>query len=478
MADLLGKLFTSTDSNKSAKGNHDNSNETPHYDFEANIRAFSFGMVCLQGFLITTYFLEWCLSRRRHRLPDSIGNVLHHINAHMSLLASIVIVWYWIEIPPLGACLLFNAVIVWMKLLSYVLANEDYRASWVAALVEASDASLTSSSVSSSPSSEPSATLGGQNTTTTNAIRAYDAHQATLALIDSLDSDDLDIAYPRNITLMNIYYFWLAPTLTYQIAFPKTPRVRFFKVIGILIRMVLVFSLFVFFSVQVVGPTLEHLLTDLEATQGRYTLQILADYWLKLTITNTYLWLLMFYFYFHLYLNLFAELLRFGDRVFYKDWWNSVEVSAYWRLWNLPVHYWMVRHLYFPCVRRNISKTGATFLVFFFSAVVHELLVSIPFHMLRPWLFWGMMGQFPLIFISKWFYRQFPGSSIGNIIFWLSFCVVGQPMAIMMYTIDFKYGKLHQASGSATASGVAAAALAELAEKVMGSMVDPAVSEL
>jgi len=44
----------------------------------------------------------------------------------------------------------------------------------------------------------------------------------------------------------------------------------------------------------------------------------------------------MFYVYFHLYLNLFAELLRFGDRVFYRDWWNSSEVSAYWRLWNTP----------------------------------------------------------------------------------------------------------------------------------------------
>ena len=254
------------------------------------------------------------------------------------------------------------------------------------------------------------------------------------------------------MTLTNIYYFWLAPTLTYQIAFPKTPRVRWLKVAGILLRMVMVFSLFSFFIIQVVAPTLDNLLKDLEATQGRYTLEILADYWLKLAITNTYLWLLMFYFYFHLYFNLFAELLRFGDRVFYKDWWNSVEVSAYWRLWNLPVHYWLVRHLYFPLVRWKVSKMGATFAVFFFSAVVHEWLVSVPFHMMRPWLFFGMMGQLPLIFISKFLYRKFPGSSIGNIIFWVSFCVVGQPMAIMMYTIDFKYGRLHTGADLSGAS--------------------------
>ena len=68
----------------------------------------------------------------------------------------------------------------------------------------------------------------------------------------------------------------------------------------------------------------------------------MADYWLRLAIANTYLWLLMFYAYFHLYLNLWAEVLRFGDRVFYKDWWNSSEIGSYWRLWNMPVHLWYV----------------------------------------------------------------------------------------------------------------------------------------
>ena len=206
--------------------------------------------------------------------------------------------------------------------------------------------------------------------------------------------------------------------------------------------MVISVSLFTFLAAQVVAPNLANLLKDLEATNGRYTVQILAEYWLKLAISNTYMWLLVFYFYFHLYLNLFAELLRFGDRVFYKDWWNSAEVAAYWRLWNLPVHYWLVRHLYFPCVRWKFSKSQATFVVFFFSAVMHEVLISVPFHMLRPWAFLGMMGQLPLVGITKFLYRRYPDSGLGNILFWVSFCVVGQPMAILLYTIDYKYGKM------------------------------------
>jgi len=162
-----------------------------------------------------------------------------------------------------------------------------------------------------------------------------------------------------------------------------------------------------------------------------------AEYLIKLALASTYTWLLFFYTYFHLGLNLIAELLKFGDRVFYKDWWNASEVSAYWRLWNMPVHYWLVRHVYFPCIRMRMSKNSATIAVFFVSAVIHEVLISVPFHIVSFWSFFGMMGQLPLITFTKYFDSKFQGSSIGNVIFWLSFCIVGQPTAILFYAIDF-----------------------------------------
>jgi len=48
-----------------------------------------------------------------------------------------------------------------------------------------------------------------------------------------------------------------------------------------------------------------------------------------------------------------------------------------------------------------------------------------------------MMGQIPLIILTKKIDKRMPGSSIGNIIFWISFCLVGQPMAMLLYTIDY-----------------------------------------
>ena len=60
---------------------------------------------------------------------------------------------------------------------------------------------------------------------------------------------------------------------------------------------------------------------------------------LKLAIPNVYYWIIMFYAVFHAQLNLMAELTMFGDRNFYKDWWNSLYLDEYWRTWNLVILY-------------------------------------------------------------------------------------------------------------------------------------------
>ena len=49
---------------------------------------------------------------------------------------------------------------------------------------------------------------------------------------------------------------------------------------------------------------------------------------LKLAVPNQVLWLAMFYTVFHAGLNAAAEVLRFGDREFYGDWWNATTTQA------------------------------------------------------------------------------------------------------------------------------------------------------
>ena len=355
------------------------------------------GFVGMHISLLNAYWIEWLLSTKR--VPNDWGLLLHHLNAHTSLIVACWVVWFLIDNPFIGATLLFHVVILWMKLLSYALANEDYR------------------------------------------LSAEDSAATLVALVKDLDDDAATVTYPSNVTLTNLYYFWMAPTLTYQIAFPRTRKIRIWRILSLIFRFVLAVSLLIFLMAQVITPNLGSLVKDLEATNGNLTLHLLAEYGLNLSLANTYCWLLVFYGYFHVYLNLSAELLRFGDRVFYKDWWNSSDVRSFWSLWNMPVHNWLVRHLYFPCVRRGHSKTMATLFVFFVSAIFHEILISLPLHMIRPWAYLGIMSQLPLVWITTTLTKKLPGTSMGNIIFWFSFCIVGQPMAILMYTIDYQFHK-------------------------------------
>ena len=111
-------------------------------------------MLLLQVFIVVAFVIEKCLAYKQ--LYNPVGMILHQINAHSSFAVSIWIVWNFIDSPAVGGCLMLNAAITWMKLLSYALANEDYRVSG----------------------------------------KTKDA-EATLAAVDNIDSVDWNIEYPR-----------------------------------------------------------------------------------------------------------------------------------------------------------------------------------------------------------------------------------------------------------------------------------------
>ena len=208
--------------------------DDPWHDFP-----FITGFALNFAFLLVAYLIELGLSRRpKPVLQESLGMSLHYVNAHSALLIPMYICWNYIDEPAVGAILLLHATITWMKLVSYVLANEDYRL----APVKSDDMLL---------------------------------H----ALVQNLDNDEEALQYPDNVTLKNILYFWCAPTLTYQIAFPKTPRVRLWRVAAIVFRILVCVALYTFLVIQVVQPTLAQLVRDLESTHGTYTLGILGEYW-------------------------------------------------------------------------------------------------------------------------------------------------------------------------------------------------------
>jgi diacylglycerol O-acyltransferase 1 len=105
---------------------------------------------------------------------------------------------------------------------------------------------------------------------------------------------------------------------------------------------------------------------------------------LKLSTVSLITWLSGFFGIFHSFLNALAEIMLFGDRKFYEAWWNSGSVGTYWRLWNIPVHSYFKRHVYIPLRKRGWSNSSASMVVFFISAVIHEILLGIPTHAVPP----------------------------------------------------------------------------------------------
>ena len=95
---------------------------------------------------------------------------------------------------------------------------------------------------------------------------------------------------------------------------------------------------------------------------------------------------------------------------------------------------------------RGWSSWSASAAVFVFSGILHELLVGVPTHNILGVAFVGMVVQLPLISVTMPLEKmqEVNGKLIGNCIFWISFCLVGQPLAALLYFFAWqaKYGSV------------------------------------
>ncbi|KAK9451338.1 MBOAT, membrane-bound O-acyltransferase family-domain-containing protein [Limtongia smithiae] len=305
---------------------------------------------------------------------------LHSVNSLACLVYTTIAVYTCMRNPMLGTICMIHSIIVCLKVASYALTNRDLR--------------------------------------------------ELLLLSEPVPWMYRDAPYPQNLTLGNLTYFWWAPTLVYQPMYPRSPkfRVSFFaqRALEIFVSSVLVW----FLSVQYAVPTLENSLAHM------HNLEIvgIVERLLKLATISMAVWLIGFFCIFHSLLNALAEVMRFGDREFYDDWWNSRSVGEYWRLWNKPVTNYFRRHIYVPLVRRGWRPTTSSVMVFFVSAALHEVAVGVPTHNVIFVAFTLMLLQIPLIQATAPLERlRKPwAAAFGNCIFWFSF-FIGQPSAVLIY---------------------------------------------
>lgn len=252
---------------------------------------------------------------------------------------------------------------------------------------------------------------------------------------DELNEQDEDVPvlvhYPDNLCYKDLFYFLCAPTLCYELNFPRTTRVRKRFLLKRILEVVFGVNVVMALFQQWIIPSVRNSLIPF----SNMDVGLATERLLKLALPNHLVWLCLFYLLFHSFLNAIGEIIHFADRSFYNDWWNSNNIDTFWRTWNMPVHRWCVRHLYIPVVKMGYSSRQASTIVFLISAFFHEYLVSVPLQTYKIWAFLGMMGQIPLSAISKSVERTL-GPRMGNIIVWASI-ILGQPLCIMMYYHDY-----------------------------------------
>ncbi|KAF2844858.1 diacylglycerol O-acyltransferas-like protein 1 [Plenodomus tracheiphilus IPT5] len=370
--------------------------------------------------LFVTYLIEWVAAQQAKKAYGSISKnkdedtpadyaaalksfntswhvvaFFHSVNAVANLYIATKMVYSNIHHPGIGTLCEFHAVIVFLKCMSYALTNRDLRHAYL------------------------------------------HPKQA-----DPLPELYKSCPYPQNINMKNLCYFWWAPTLVYQPVYPRTDRIRWTFVLKRLLEVVGLSIVIWIASAQYAAPLLQNSITKIL----ELNLTSIAERIMKLSTISVFCWLCGFFALFQSSLNALAEIMTFGDREFYGDWWNVSNIRSYWTTWNKPVTNFMRRHIYSPLVGRGWHPAIAQILVFLFSGILHELLVGVPTHNIIGVAFLGMMAQIPLIAITdhvqKW--RWASGQVVGNMIFWLSFCLVGQPLAALCYFFAWqaKYGSV------------------------------------
>ncbi|VBB25954.1 unnamed protein product [Acanthocheilonema viteae] len=237
------------------------------------------------------------------------------------------------------------------------------------------------------------------------------------------------LTYPHSLTLQNLYYFIFAPTLCYELQFPRTNGRRK----SFIVKRTAEFGCLTLIIIALCQQWIVPLLRNSVEPFTTMNFSLCIERVLKLAVPNHVIWLISFYTTFHSLLNLIAELMEFADRQFYLDFWNAETLAVFWKTWNIPVHRWALRHIYRPMIFNGFSRMNAACAVFFVSAFFHEYLVSVPLHMFRFWAYLCMMAQIPLSIFTE---KMLKGGRLGNIVMWLSL-ILGQPLTILMYVHDW-----------------------------------------
>ncbi|KAI8866637.1 hypothetical protein GQ42DRAFT_112278, partial [Ramicandelaber brevisporus] len=311
------------------------------------------------------------------------GSLLHFVMVTAPMSFSTVIVYNYIDHPFVGTGVMLATITIFAKQMSFILVCSD--------------------------------------------SRQHQPHSAPINRHPHLLVHD----YQQCLRLSHYLYFLFAPTLSFQASYPRNSKVDFLRLAKSLAELSISSMMMLFLTAQYALPSLRLAFSAIEKGDIVATIECV----LLFSTASVLLWLLMFFSMFHAWCNVLGELLQFGDRQFYLAWWNSGTLARYWRLWNIPVHNWLKRHVYLPLLL--FTPFWAITTTFFVSAMFHELLLGASMKCFNGLSFLVIMAQVPLIILTDNILPAWIGkdSDVGNVFFWLLFCIVGQPILLTQYYV-------------------------------------------
>ena len=240
----------------------------------------------------------------------------------------------------------------------------------------------------------------------------YQSSATTMSSESPIESFDLEddihdlqqkniVKFPQNINLFNFFEYSMFPTLVYTLNFPRTRRIRWLYVLektcgvfGIIFLMILVAQNWIY-------PILQRAIAILDLPTEEKRIRVVSIF-LDMLPPFLLIYILTFFLIWDAILNTIAELSRFADRDFYGPWWSSADWAEYSRIWNRPVHKFLLRHVYHSSISSfNLSRYKAMLCTFVFSSLVHELVMYVIFKRFRCYITLLQMSQIPHIALSS-----------------------------------------------------------------------------
>ena len=249
-----------------------------------------------------------------------------------------------------------------------------------------------------------------------------------------LETQAQKVQFPKNLTYKNFFEYSMFPTLVYEVSYPRTKRIRWGYFFGKAAGIFGVIFIMVAIAQNNMYPIVMRCL-ELRRTAPIMTrLKAYPLILVEMIPPFLSMYMLTFFLIWELILNAIAELSRFADREFYKEWWNSVDWDQYSRDWNVPVHKFLLRHVYHSTISSfHVSKTTATLVTFFLSSLIHEVAMYVIFKKVRFYLLSLQMFQLPLVQIMRSkFFKKYP--VLANVFFWDGI-VLGPSLLCTMYLV-------------------------------------------